>query len=157
MLHLCQVGRDFGFRQGGQTLSARPKKEVTSGEFVAWLRKEMAERRLSQSEMGRRANILPSVISRWLAGEYGPDPGSCLKIANALGVDPQYVMSLAGHSPRQRIPEDMDVQYLMSALRYIDWSKPGRMSTVRGIFRMYQDEDNIQRVAEDRPKAQREA
>jgi transcriptional regulator with XRE-family HTH domain len=121
--------------------------------FRAWLQDEMDKRRWSESELARQTGILPSVINRWKRGEYGPNANSCVKIANALGVDPQFVMELAGHEPRQRVPEDTKVQQLLSAIRYIDWEKPGRFATIDGIFRMYQLEDNSDKVKNPKPKA----
>jgi transcriptional regulator with XRE-family HTH domain len=128
---------------------------ATKTTFRAWLRDEMEKRRWNESELGRQTGILPSVINRWGRGEYGPNANSCVKIANALGVDPQFVMELAGHKPRQRVPESTGVQQLLSAIRYIDWEKPGRFTTIDGIFRMYQLEDSSESVTKVKPKAQR--
>jgi transcriptional regulator with XRE-family HTH domain len=125
----------------------------TNTTFRAWLRDEMEKRRWNESELGRQTGILPSVINRWGRGEYGPNANSCVKIANALGVDPQFVMELAGHKPRQRVPESTGVQQLLSAIRYIDWEKPSRLTTVMGILRMYQDEDRTDSVKKPNPKA----
>jgi transcriptional regulator with XRE-family HTH domain len=117
-----------------------PKRGAPS-EFIAWMRDELEKRRWSQAELGRRSDILASVINRWDRGEWAPNANSCLKIANAFGVEPQFVLEMAGHAPRQRTPESGKVRQLESAMRFIDWDKPGRWESVMGMLRMYQEED----------------
>jgi transcriptional regulator with XRE-family HTH domain len=39
----------------------------------------------------------PARVSEWLAGKYLPSPASCLRLADALNVDADEVLALAGH------------------------------------------------------------
>jgi transcriptional regulator with XRE-family HTH domain len=41
--------------------------------------------------------VSPARVSEWLGGKYLPSPASCLRLADALGVDPDAVLTLAGH------------------------------------------------------------
>lgn len=124
-------------------------------EFAEWLDNERIQRGWNKSELARRVGKLPSVVSRWLTAEWGPDATSCLNIANALGVDIDFVLALAGHETRARHPESTNARQLASMIPYIDWAKPSRYSTISGLFRMYRAEDEAAVEATNRPKAAR--
>jgi transcriptional regulator with XRE-family HTH domain len=129
--------------ENGDEMPDRARGNTGSQQYADWLKEELRRRNWSQSELGRRSGILPSVISRWLRCEWGPDASSALKVANALGVDVDFVLELAGHERRQRFPESTNARQLKSMIDHIDWYKPGRFNTIEGIFRIYKNEDEL--------------
>ena len=67
--------------------------------YSAWLRQEMRRREWRQADFARATEIDVSMISRWLQGRR-PDPASLERVAVALGVDLDALLTLAGHRPR---------------------------------------------------------
>ena len=58
------------------------------------------------SRMGEACDASPSMVSKWVSEDTRrrsvPSPSSCARIAAALGLDPDYVLELAGHrQPRE--------------------------------------------------------
>lgn len=133
--------------EDGGVMPDRERRRTGSQQFADWLQGELDRRRFSQSELGRRTGIQPSVISRWLRLEWGPDATSCLKVANALGVDVDFVLEIAGHQRRDRFPESTNARQLKAMIDHIDWYKPDRFSTVEGIFRIYQEQDDAEEAS----------
>lgn len=125
------------------------RKEVNMG-FVEWLKEEMRVRHLTQAELARRSGIRQPMIHRWLKGEWGPSANSAFALANGLGLDPEYVLEVAGHRPRPRTPESTELRQLTSRMRYVDWTKPGRLTTIKGIIEAYQREDNEEAKTQSR-------
>ncbi|HXJ32346.1 MAG TPA: helix-turn-helix transcriptional regulator [Gemmatimonadales bacterium] len=72
-----------------------------------YLKAELRARDWSMTDLARRAGCSKQIVSQWLAEDEVeriiPGPKSCLKIADALGLDPDYVLELAGHrKPREQ-------------------------------------------------------
>jgi SOS-response transcriptional repressor LexA len=66
--------------------------------FAEWLTAEIKARNWNQSEFGRRAGESSrSTVSSWVTGSRLPEPDSCVRIADALGIDPDEVLDRAGH------------------------------------------------------------
>ena len=118
-----------------------PRNKTGNAEFIRWLKQELARRRWNQSELARRMDVLPSAVSKWMSLEWRPDSNNCLRLSNVLGIDADFILELAGHARRTRIPESTNARQLKSMVDYIDWYKPGRYATVEGIMRMFKDED----------------
>jgi transcriptional regulator with XRE-family HTH domain len=85
--------------------------------------------------------VLPSAVSKWMSLEWRPDSNNCLRLSNVLGIDADFILELAGHAKRSRIPESTNARQLKSMIDYIDWYKPSRYTTVEGILRLYKEED----------------
>jgi len=63
--------------------------------FNHWLLEEMQKRGLSNKELASRANISTSMISMILSGQRNPSYESCVSIAKALTLPPEYVFQQA--------------------------------------------------------------
>lgn len=74
--------------------------EQSFGEWLLW---ELNRRDWSQSDFVRRAGLSGGVVSNWINGDRRPKYESCLKIARALGVDPDLVVTKAGRMPATQL------------------------------------------------------
>ncbi len=75
-------------------------------DFVTWLTKEMEDRGWNNSELARRAGLVPSAISQVIAGNRGTGPEFCRSVARALGLPPETVFRKAGLLPGLPGPEE---------------------------------------------------
>lgn len=69
-------------------------------EFVTWLIAEMNKRGWSNSELARRAEIVPSAVSMVVSRQRGPGLEFCKGVARALKVPPDQVLRKAGLLPQ---------------------------------------------------------
>jgi len=74
--------------------------------FVTWLTSEMETRGWNNSELARRAGLVPSAISQVIAGNRGTGPEFCRSVARALGLPPETVFRKAGLLPDLQGPEE---------------------------------------------------
>jgi transcriptional regulator with XRE-family HTH domain len=74
--------------------------------FVTWLTGEMDRRGWNNSELGRRAGLVPSAISQVISGTRNPGLEFCIKIAKPLDMTPEEVLMRAGLLPRLSAPEE---------------------------------------------------
>ena len=74
--------------------------------FVTWLTSEMETRGWNNSELARRAGLVPSAISQVIAGNRGTGPGFCSSVARALGLPPETVFRKSGLLPDLQGPEE---------------------------------------------------
>lgn len=65
-------------------------------DFSEWLVKELNKREWSNSELARRAGVVPSYVSMVISLGRQPGLGFCKKVANALGVSEDEVVRAAG-------------------------------------------------------------
>ena len=72
---------------------------MTDGQFGRWLKNELRRREWNMSDLARRINADPSAVGRWARGDRIPSPESCDLLADALGVDLDRVLVIAGHRP----------------------------------------------------------
>jgi transcriptional regulator with XRE-family HTH domain len=75
---------------------ARPGPDSALAEF---LRAELTARKWSNSRLARACGVSESLVSRWKNGHTVPTANNCTSIAEAFGVEPDYVLRLAGHMP----------------------------------------------------------
>jgi transcriptional regulator with XRE-family HTH domain len=75
-------------------------------DFVTWLSNEMEDRGWNNSELARRAGLVPSAVSQVIAGNRGTGPEFCRSVARALHVPPEMVFRKAGLLPPLPGPED---------------------------------------------------
>ena len=60
---------------------------------------------MSQIALATKAGLSKSSISAYVNGERVPDPASCDRIADAVGINLDVVLSQAGHRPQvERVP-----------------------------------------------------
>ena len=62
-------------------------------EFMFRLRKAIADKGITASELSRISGVGKSDISNYLKGKYVPKQDKCYMLANALGVDPGWLMT----------------------------------------------------------------
>lgn len=109
-----------------------------------WLRDELRRREWSIADLARRANLDASAVGRWVRSDRTPSPESCDLLADALGVDVDRVLVLAGHRPDiEAIPVDDTHATIQALLRQVDLT-PDRAYTVIGMLRMWLDLDRRQ-------------
>jgi transcriptional regulator with XRE-family HTH domain len=88
-------------------------------EFVPWLAKEMEKRGWTQTELARRAGIVPSYMSMVMTGLKRPSTGACVKVATALGMSPERVLRIGGYLPpvtEERLREFDHVAQVLASL-----------------------------------------
>jgi transcriptional regulator with XRE-family HTH domain len=73
-----------------------------------------------------------SMVSRWLQGRR-PDPASLERVASALGVDLDALLTLAGHRPRSPRDDDPWVASLVAKVRQVTWT-PERFLIVDALL-----------------------
>jgi transcriptional regulator with XRE-family HTH domain len=86
--------------------------------FAEWLQREMNDRGLSQSDLGRLAGLNRAVISKIINQTSKPTPETVETIARALKLPPEEVFRAAGLLPA--IPDDQskitELNYLLNML-----------------------------------------
>ena len=68
-------------------------------EFVPWLAGELERRGWTQTELARRAGLVPSYMSMVMNSQKQPSTGFCVKVATALGMSPERVLRIGGYLP----------------------------------------------------------
>jgi transcriptional regulator with XRE-family HTH domain len=89
--------------------------------FQEWMQEEMSRREWRQADFARAAGVDVSMVSRWLRGRR-PDPASLERVAAALGVDLDALLTLAGHRPRSPRDDDPRVATLIAKVRQVQWT-----------------------------------
>jgi transcriptional regulator with XRE-family HTH domain len=105
---------------------------ASSYSYSAWIRDEMRRREWRQADFARAAGIDVSLVSRWLRGRR-PDPTSLEKVAAALGIDLDALLTLAGHRPPTPRDDDPRVASLVAKVRQIRWT-PERFLIVDALL-----------------------
>jgi transcriptional regulator with XRE-family HTH domain len=79
-------------------------------DLLDYLKRALRERGWSMTDLARRAGVSKQAVSGWLSEDdfsrLTPGPTSCRKIAKALEVDPDFILTLAGH--RDRVVAEAD-------------------------------------------------
>jgi len=100
--------------------------------YREWMLEEMGRREWRQADFARAAGIDVSMVSRWLQGRR-PDPASLERVAAALGVDLDALLTLAGHRPRSARGDDRRVAALVAKVRHVTWT-PERFLIVDALL-----------------------
>jgi transcriptional regulator with XRE-family HTH domain len=100
--------------------------------FGLWVREELRRREWRQADFARAAGIDVSMVSRWLHGRR-PDPASLERVAAALGVDLDLLLTLAGHRPPAPRDDEPRTAMLVAKVRQIDWT-PERFLIVDALL-----------------------
>lgn len=102
--------------------------------FSEWFRHQLTRREWSQRDFARRSDLAPSTVSEWYRGTRLPDPESCLKIADALNIDPDLVLVMAGHRPNiENLKPDDPRTDLIALVRRVRWT-PEREAIARAVL-----------------------
>lgn len=86
--------------------------------LIDWMRQQLQQREWTMSDLARRMDVQPSVISRWMRVRR-PDPASIYRIADAFGGDPDELLRLAGYRQEDVPVEDAEMQHLIQLLRRV--------------------------------------
>lgn len=100
--------------------------------YMEWMREEMRRRGWRQADFARAVDVDVSMVSRWLHGRR-PDPASLERVAAALGVDLDALLTLAGHRPHSARDDDPRVAALVAKIRQIQWT-PERFLIVDNLL-----------------------
>ena len=105
-------------------------------EFSDWLTRELGERGWSNSELARRAGVVPSTVSMAISERNQPGEKLCRGIAHAFGIPPIEVFQLAGILPR--LSNDSDFEGLGY---YFDQLTPRNQNTLLIMARALYEEE----------------
>jgi transcriptional regulator with XRE-family HTH domain len=97
------------------------RRQAPTQDFGDWLRQEIERRGWSQSELARRIETHPSLVSKWIRGLQKPQPRQCEKLAAAFGINRNFIMRAAGH-----VGQDWDSTWLINPLTTYLWESPTR-------------------------------
>jgi transcriptional regulator with XRE-family HTH domain len=100
--------------------------------FREWMQEEMRRREWRQADFARTTGVDVSMVSRWMHGRR-PDPSSLERVASALGVDLDALLTLAGHRPRSPRDDDPRVAALVAKIRQVTWT-PERFLIVDALL-----------------------
>lgn len=92
---------------------------------------------MTQAEFARKANIPQSTVNTWWRGARTPDAAYCDLIADALSVDLDTVLAVAGHRP---IPDPLAADDpradLIAMIKRIELT-PDRLATLDSTLRTF--------------------
>jgi transcriptional regulator with XRE-family HTH domain len=122
--------------------------------FNLWLHRQLRRRDWSPADLARRMDVNTGTVSRWLTGSRRPRPDACDKLADALGVDLDMVLTLAGHRPPDiEIDPDSATARLMPLIEKIDWaSRPNRLEEMEVELRFMIEVDRRKKAAKKQAK-----
>lgn len=117
--------------------------------FISWLNNELNERKWTNAELSRQADIAPSYISMVISGQQKPGFEFCVKVADAFDEPPERILRLAGLLPPLPGPEDSPtLRDLIETARRLDPDERLRLVGIAHLFlreqraRYYSSEDN---------------
>lgn len=102
--------------------------------FATWLNDEMDSRGMSQSELGRLLGLPQGSIHHWTSGRNLPRPYFCNLIADALNIDRDTVLAIAGHRPPKPAVDPLAPEVaLMAKIERIEW-RPETVQLIGGML-----------------------
>lgn len=114
---------------------------MSTEDLAEWLRRQLARREWRAADLSRESGIATSRISDWLNRKRLPSPESCFRLAEALNVDPDDVLALAGHRvPTRPLPPDDPRTEIWAKLNRIN-PLPDRLKTIDLILDTYLETD----------------
>jgi transcriptional regulator with XRE-family HTH domain len=104
-------------------------------EFVNWLIEELNTRGWNNSELARRANISPSMVSVVISGHSKPGINFCVGVARAFNMSPEQVQRLAGLIPPLPAPDDdPDLREIFDLARQLTRYERKRLARVARLY-----------------------
>jgi len=93
----------------------------------------------NQTEFAHKVGTSTGTVSMWVMGKRIPDPASCDRIADALGIDLDIVLYQAGHRPQATPPSTPDPSdprtEILRLVKRVDWSDSRTFNLVSGMLR----------------------
>jgi len=115
------------------------------------IRDELIRRQWSISDLARKIDSQPSLVSRWMQGQR-PNTESIAMIGNALSLDILKLLELAGHIPVGLLnaEDDEDVAAMIVTLREITWDT-SRRKMLRTLLDWMRDNEPETNSPHNRP------
>ena len=90
----------------------------------AWIQRQMRRRGWSAAELSRRMDVSSGRISEWTNGKRQPSSASCIRLADVFDVDPDVVLTLAGHRVATApLPPDDTKSRIIDLVRRVNLSQ----------------------------------
>ena len=88
-------------------------------EFGQWLRAQLERVGITQTELARQMGVTQPMVSSWVTGDKRPSPANCDRIAEALVLDVDVVLTKAGYRPRLVTDDEPAIREMVELLRHI--------------------------------------
>lgn len=112
--------------------------------FGDWLMQTLGQREMSYRALARQISVHPSTIGHWVAHRSMPEPANCIALADALDLDRDFVLDLAGHRPDDRPPElDFSLPLLSFAARNQHRISRRRQQRMVELLDAFLDEEDV--------------
>jgi transcriptional regulator with XRE-family HTH domain len=122
---------------------------VSAETFGAWLKRQLNRREWNQSDLARRLETRPGVVSHWVRGDRIPDPESCRAIADALHLDEDLVLALAGHrTATEPLKPDDPATEFVGMVKRVRWDDEERVEAMRETLQRWLRFDKARRERE---------
>ncbi len=86
------------------------------GDYLARAVKAMG---LTYAEVARRVGTSQASVSYWVGGRKVPEPKNCNKLAEVLALDPDEVLTKAGHRPSLLTDDDPEIRHMFELVRQL--------------------------------------
>jgi transcriptional regulator with XRE-family HTH domain len=105
--------------------------------FAAWLRRELAAHRMSQSEFERELGFAQGMSSHWVNANRSPSPRTIRKIAEFFGADADFLLTIAGYRlADEHISDENDPRlHMIAKIKLIEWDE----RTIRFVMNLLDD------------------
>ncbi len=104
--------------------------DAAATEFSRWLFEQQQQRELSYRSIARRVGVAASTVYFWASGRSVPEPHNARKIAEAFGVDEDFILDLTGHRRMRESVLPSDVERLQTQIQELADSLQRNIRTV---------------------------
>ena len=104
-------------------------------EIASWLRNQLDRLDWTAADLARRVQVNKGRVSEWTSGKRRPSSQTCIRLADALGVDPDELLAVAGHRVSQQPLDDQKTR-IIALIRRADLS-PATMNGLEAMLRSY--------------------
>lgn len=101
--------------------------------FGTWLAQQLKRNEWTQADLARKSHLSQGRISDWLNNKRRPSPASCDKLADALNVAVDDVLTMAGHRPKSDGDDDPQAAAMIALIRKTRWTEE-RAEPVRAML-----------------------
>lgn len=128
----------------GHHVNYRIRMDTNRGlpSFADWLRSQLRRREWSGADLARALDTPNGTVARWLRGERTPSPESCDRLGDVLHVDPDLVLTIAGHRPAtEPIDADDPRARIIALVRRMSVDDEVRVKGLEEMIRVWVRED----------------